>query len=275
MDSKAASSGEGGVVEREEAGGTLVLTLGYDGAGLAGFQRQAGLATVQGRLEEALAVALRREVSLECAGRTDAGVHALGQVVSLPASGDDPDPTSLVRSLNALLGPGIVVSGACRAVAGFSARHDAEAREYRYRLVPGPVPPLFLAGRAWWVKGGLDLGAMREGARHLLGEHDFRSFCVAESAAGKRTVREIETLDVGPAQEMGEHCVVVRVVGRSFLHSMVRIIVGTLVEVGRGRRPAAWVGEALAASERAAAGPTAPPHGLVLWHVRYPEEPWL
>jgi tRNA pseudouridine38-40 synthase len=140
--------------------------------------------------------------------------------------------------------------------------------------VTGSVPPLFLAGRSWWVKGGLDLDAMRAGAAHLLGEHDFRSFCVTASAEGRRTVRDIHRLDIDTAVEMGEECVVVRVEGRSFLHSMVRIVVGTLVEVGRGRRAPAWVAEALEARSRAAAGPTAPPEGLVLWRVEYPDDAW-
>ena len=251
------------------------LTVSYDGAAFHGFARQDGPVTVQGSLEEGLRVALHREVATTGAGRTDAGVHALGQVVSFERGADDPDPASLLRSLNALCRPSIVVTGARTASPGFDARHSAVAREYRYRLVTGPVPPLFLARTAWWLKGSLDLGAMREGAAALVGEHDFRSFCVAESAQGKRTVRDIEVLEIVPGVELGEHCLTVRVVGRSFLHSMVRIVVGTLVEVGRGRRPAAWVGEALEACSRASAGPTAPPHGLTLVHVSYPEECWL
>jgi tRNA pseudouridine38-40 synthase len=217
---------------------------------------------------------LRRDVRISCAGRTDAGVHALGQVVSFESAPGDPDDAALVRSLNALAGPHIAVVHARAAVAGFDARGSATAREYRYRIVTGSVPPLFLAGRSWWVKGGLDLDAMRAGAAHLLGEHDFRSFCVTASAEGRRTVRDIHRLDIDTAVEMGEECVVVRVEGRSFLHSMVRIVVGTLVEVGRGRRAPAWVAEALEARSRAAAGPTAPPEGLVLWRVEYPDDAW-
>jgi tRNA pseudouridine38-40 synthase len=252
-----------------------VLTVSYDGAAFHGFARQDGRETVQGELECALATALRREVVTTCAGRTDAGVHALGQVVSFAEAPDDPDHSELLRSMNALAGPHIAVTGIRRAAPGFDARHSALCREYRYRIVTGPVPPLFLAGRSWWVKGALDLGAMRDGAAHLLGEHDFRSFCVTESAEGKRTVRGIEVLEIAPALEMGEHCVIVRVVGRSFLHSMVRIVVGTLVEVGRGRKAHAWVAESLAAQDRSAAGPTAPPEGLTLWYVTYPDEVWL
>jgi len=248
------------------------MTVAYDGAAFHGFARQPGLATVQGRLESALSTVTGREVEITCAGRTDAGVHALGQVISYMADPGDPDMAALRRSVSALAGPDIVVSGVRPALPGFSARFDAVAREYRYLLVPGPTAPLALRGRSWWTKRGLDLTAMREGAAHLVGEHDFRSFCVRGSADGRSTVRGIELLDVQPAMVLGEHCVVVRIVGRSFLHSMVRIIVGSLVEVGRGRRHPDWIAEALTAEHRGAAGITAPAHGLTLWHVTYPED---
>jgi len=254
---------------------TIVLTLSYDGTGFSGFARQPGLQTVQGRVEDALRTVLRRDVETVGAGRTDTGVHALAQVMSFEANGDEPDTGTLQRSLNALIKPGIVVTEVRRAPADFSARFSATGREYRYRIVPGAVPPLFLAGRSWWVKGTLDLGAMRTAAAALLGEHDFRSFCVAASAEGKRTMRRLDLVEVVPETQMGEHSIVVRVIGNAFLHSMIRIIVGSLVEVGLGRRDPEWVAEALAAMDRSAAGPTAPPEGLVLWHVEYPEDCWL
>lgn len=253
----------------------LALTVSYNGSGFAGFARQPGLVTVQGKLEEALSIALRREVETVGAGRTDAGVHALGQVVSVQADEPDVDRSALLRSLNALVGDGIVVTGIRVASTDFSARHSAIAREYRYRIVPGPVPPLFLAPYSWWVKNALDLGAMREAAASLLGEHDFRSFCVASSAEGIRTFRRLDVVEIGPEIVLGEHSVVVRVIGNAFLHSMVRTIVGSLVEVGAGRKPAAWLAEARDACDRSAAGPTAPAKGLTLWHVTYPEECWL
>ena len=263
------------MVKPSQPAGAFALTVSYDGAPFAGFARQPGRATVQGRLETALSTVLRREVTTVGAGRTDAGVHALGQVVSFEADGSEPDSSTLLRSLNALVGDGIAVVGVRRAAPGFSARFDAEAREYRYRLAPGPVSPLFLERVAWWTRGGLDLSAMREAAASLVGEHDFRSFCVAESADGRSTTRRVELVEVAPEEHLGEHCVTVRVVGNAFLHSMVRVIVGSLVEVGAGRRDPAWLAEALAACDRSAAGPTAPAHGLTLWHVSYPEECWL
>lgn len=253
---------------------TIALSVSYNGAGFAGFARQPGQRTVQGQLEAALATALRHEVETVGAGRTDAGVHALEQVVSFEVDAVV-DRSALLRSLNSLVGEGIVVTGVREAPTGFSARHSAVAREYRYRVVPGPVPPLFLAPYAWWVKSTLNLGPMHEAAAALLGEHDFRSFCVASSAEGIRTFRRLDVVDIAPETVMGEHSLVVRVVGNAFLHSMVRAIVGSLVEVGAGRRPPAWMAEALAACDRTAAGPTAPAHGLTLWHVSYPDECWL
>jgi tRNA pseudouridine38-40 synthase len=264
----AASSGAG---EGAAAAGVTVLTVAYDGAAFHGFARQPGLETVQGRLEEALGVILHREVVTVGAGRTDAGVHALGQVASFPAAPGDPGGDALRRSLTALVAPYLAVREVRRAPLGFSARHDAVSREYRYLLVPGPVPPVALRGRAWWTKGTLDVGAMRDGAAHLLGEHDFRSFCVTSSAEGKRTVRNVALLEIAPSCELGEECVEIRIAGRSFLHSMVRIIAGSLTQVGKGRRDPAWIADALAARDRSAAGITAPPHGLTLWRVDYPE----
>lgn len=254
---------------------TVALRVSYDGAGFAGFARQPGLRTVQGELEQALATVLRQPVETVGAGRTDAGVHALGQVVSFPETGQEPALETLVRSLNALTGEDLVVQSASYAEPGFSARRSATAREYRYHLVPGPVPPLFNRATAWWVRRALDLEAMREAARFLVGEHDFAAFCVKESAATGPTARRVDLLEIMPAKEMGEHLIVVRVVGNAFLHSMVRIIVGSLVEVGLGRREPGWVEHALRSRRREEAGPTAPPHGLTLWHVTYPEECWL
>jgi tRNA pseudouridine38-40 synthase len=253
----------------------IALTVAYEGAPFAGFARQPRLDTVQGRIEAGLATALRRDVDTTGAGRTDSGVHARGQVVSFDARGDEPEPSRLRRSLDALTGEGVVVREVRLAEAGFSARFDAVSREYRYRIVGGPVPPLFLERYAWHVPGQLDVEAMRAAARLLVGEHDFRSFCVAESALGKRTVRRVELIEIAEEQHLGEACLAVRVVGNAFLHSMVRTIVGTLAEVGESRRDPDWVGAVLAAQKREVAGPTAPAHGLTLWNVTYSDDVWL
>ena len=253
---------------------TLVLRLGYRGAGFSGFARQPGLRTVQGQLERALSIVLRREVATTCAGRTDAGVHALAQVVSCDGVESDPSPFTLVRSLNALCGPDISISAVARVPEGFSARFDACAREYRYRIAAGAIPPLFIRDIAWWMRAGLDIDAMAEGAVHLLGENDFKSFCTRESSEGKSTTRFLETVSIEEAVHLGEPCIEITVIGNAFLHSMVRVIVGTLVEVGTGRRGPEWVGEVLRAQDRRAAGPTAPAQGLTLWSVTYPSDPF-
>ena len=252
----------------------FALTVAYDGSRFSGFARQPGAETVQGCIEDALMTALGEKVVTTGAGRTDAGVHALAQVVSFEWDAEL-DSHKLQRSLNALTSEGIVVTGVRLMPVGFSARHSAMAREYRYRLVPGPVPPLFLARYAWWVRSGLDLRAMRQAAQSLLGEHDFTSFCVAASAEGKPTCRRLDVVDITPETVLGEHSVVIRIVGNAFLHSMVRVIVGSLVETATGRRAPEWLSEALAARDRSAAGPTAPPQGLTLWQVTYPDECWL
>lgn len=253
----------------------IALTVAYDGMVFAGFARQPGQITVQGRLEAALSIALRRDIVTAVAGRTDAGVHSLGNVVSFEALGDDPEDGALLRSLNALVGEGIAIRQIRRARAGFSARFDAIEREYRYRIVTGPVPPLFLGHIAWWERKPLDLDAMRSASACLVGERDFRSFCVSASSLGKRTFRCVKSIEIHNEQHLGEQCTVVRIVGNAFLHSMVRVVVGSLVEVGTGRRDEAWLVGALAACERAAAGPTAPAHGLTLWRVGYRDGVWL
>lgn len=261
---------------RTDSTESWALVVSYDGASFHGFARQPGLVTVQGRIEEALATVLRREVETTGAGRTDAGVHALGQVVSFgAAAGEIAEPRRLRRSLDALTGDGMVIREVRAARPGFSARFDATAREYRYRLVDGAVAPLFIGGYAWHVAHALDVDAMRAGAAHLVGEHDFRSFCVTESAEGQRTVRRVEAIEIAEEMHLGERCLAVRVVGNAFLHSMVRVIIGTLVEVGSGRREPAWVGDVLDAQQRSAAGPTAPAHGLTLWSVSYPVDAWV
>ena len=254
---------------------SLVLTLSYNGARYSGFAKQKDdeVVTVQGELERALAILFRRPVETVCAGRTDAGVHAREQYVSCVleiAELESRTSYSIGVSMNALTPDDIVVKRVQFAPPTFSARFDAIAREYRYRIVCGPTPPLFLSEFAWWRKGELDVPAMRVAASNLVGEHDFKSFCKAASAQGKTTMRCIESIDIVEEEHLGEQCLTIRIIGNAFLHSMVRTIVGTLVQVGAGNRDAPWVADVLAARDRAAAGETAPAHGLVFWHVEYP-----
>jgi len=252
----------------------LALTVAYDGAGFAGFARQLGQMTVQGELEHALAILFKREIITVGAGRTDAGVHARNQVVSFELINDELKERSLEKlrtSLNALTSDGLVVKAIAEKPAGFSARFSAMQREYRYRIVSSSVPPVFLARYAWWVPSDqpFDVHLMRQAAQYLQGEHDFKTFCVAKSAEGQTTTRRIDQVFIFGMQHLGEDSIVIQIRGNAFLHSMVRIIVGCLVEVGLRRRPPEWVGEVLAACDRRAAAQTAPAHGLTLWDVSY------
>lgn len=258
----------------------LVIGFAYDGAGFCGFakQKEEGIRTVQECLEKALRTVFRCEVLTVCAGRTDTGVHALDQYASCDVPVrllEGKSSYSLVKSLNALTDDDISVHLVARATdPEFSARFSVEWREYRYRIVYGKVPPLFMRRFAWWEKSELDVEAMRRAARYLVGEHDFKSFCKAESAVGKNTVREIKVIELLEEEQLGERCLVVRVVGNAFLHSMIRTIVGTLVEVGCGRRAPEWVASVLDARDRTAAGKNAPACGLVFHKVTYPRDSW-
>ena len=252
---------------------SFALVVSYKGEAFCGFARQpGGLLTVQGELERALELLYRRPVQTVCAGRTDSGVHALGQVVSFDLTEEEATmrkDSSLIRSINAITHHDIGIREVRHPQEGFSARFDAKAREYRYFISTGQTPCLVMRDFAWHNTGALDLQAMRKGAAYLIGEHDFKSFCLAASAKGKPTCRNVISIDVDAVEIMGEPLVCVTVVGSSFLHSMVRTIVGTLVAVGRGLREPAWVGEVLAACSREAAGEKAPAKGLIFWDVRY------
>lgn len=258
---------------------TLVLKLGYRGADFCGFAAQPGRRTVAGEVVRSLETLLRREVDLTCAGRTDAGVHAIAQYVSVPVTADELalPVRRLMHGLSALLPDDISPAVLYHAPKGFSARFDARSRSYRYRIVAGEARPVLAWDHAWWLRSDLDVAAMGEAASALVGEHDFKSFCKATSAEGKSTHRCVMRCDVSEQVECGERVICIDVVGNAFLHSMVRAIAGTLVEVGRGHRSPAWVGEALAACDRKAAGPCAPAKGLTFVGVDYPQEllaPW-
>ena len=247
------------------------MLVSYNGADFCGFAKQPGQRTVQGSLEEALSLLFRGDVPTVCAGRTDAGVHALGQVVSFEVDKTqlrDRSLESLCRSLNALTDDDIVVRELCQRPQGFSARFDAIEREYRYFICTRSAPPIFMDAFSWHL-GALNALAMEEASRYLIGELDFKSFCMAVSAEGKPTCRHVSEISFDQEIVMGEELLCIKVVGNAFLHSMVRTIVGTLVAVGKGKREPVWVKEVLAACDRRAAGENAPAKGLVFWEVRY------
>ncbi|HEV3474257.1 MAG TPA: tRNA pseudouridine(38-40) synthase TruA [Actinomycetota bacterium] len=237
------------------------LDLAYDGTDFRGFAKQPRARTVQGTLEQALHSILGAGPRVSVAGRTDAGVHAEGQVVSFQA---ETDPSRLQRSLNSMLAPEIVVRRARRAPAGFDARHSATGREYRYRIRTAEVPDPFTARYEWHRPGRYAMAAMRKAARLLEGEHDFASFGRSrkDGASTRRHLRRLALRRNGDLLD-------VLAVADSFLHQMVRSLVGTLVAVGDGRLEPEGMPGILEARSRQAAGPVAPPDGLVLVAVRY------
>jgi tRNA pseudouridine38-40 synthase len=242
------------------------VTLAYDGTDFVGWQRQATGASVQGLLEDALYPFENQRIVMTGAGRTDAGVHALGQVAAFSLERPR-DPAVLVRALNARLPPTVRVLDGAEVPSSFHPRFDAASKSYRYRIFTGPVLGPFEYRYAWHLPGPLDIEAMSEAASLLVGRHDFASFQSAGSDV-ESTVRELFESRV-ERKSNGARYLLYHVRGDGFLRHMVRAIVGSLVEVGKGRRRASWIGEALAACDRTAAGPNAPPDGLCLTAVEY------
>jgi tRNA pseudouridine38-40 synthase len=293
---------------------TLKLTIAYDGAAYAGWQYQCDKPTVQDTLEKAIEKVTGRHVRVLASGRTDAGVHALGQVVGFRTDSHLP-PDVLLRALNANLPHDIAVLDVAEAPEGFHAIAHVVRKRYRYVIHDGPVRDVFHRQYAWHYRHGrLDVEAMQRAASSLLGTHDFRSFesSGAERKTSVRTVFELtvfrgieklpspfgrgaggegEVVVVGcvkrteeaestgafhapytlpsPLSSLPSDCIFLEIEANGFLYNMVRAIVGTLVEVGRGERPENWPGEVLHAMDRRRAGPTAPPQGLFLVRVEY------
>jgi tRNA pseudouridine38-40 synthase len=242
----------------------IALGVAYDGAPYAGWQSQPAHNTVQDALEHALAEIAGTAVRAIAAGRTDTGVHALGQVVHFDTEAVRPD-TAWVRGTNAALPDSIAVQWACRVDERFHARFAATARSYTYLLYNHAVRPAVFAGRAGWFHEPLDLDRMQAAAQSLVGEHDFSAFRSSECQA-KTPVKVIERIHVRAA---GRY-VVFDITASAFLHHMVRNIVGCLVYVGKGRHPVEWLAEVLAARDRARAAPTFAAAGLYLTGIRYP-----
>lgn len=241
---------------------TIRLDLAYDGTGFRGYARQEGVRTVQGELESALTTLLGTTPDTTVAGRTDAGVHAIGQVVSFPVDAV-PDLARLVRSLNGMLGPEIAVRSAGTVPDDFNARHSAKWRRYRYRLGTGPAPDPLTRIYTWHVGPGLDMDAMTRAAVCYLGEHDFSSFC--RSVEGKSNVRRVEQADLQVTEDVCEFWIS----ANAFCHQMVRSLVGHVYDVGRGYATVDGVPEVIAARDRSRVATVAPPHGLTLWEVGY------
>jgi len=244
------------------------LTIEYDGAPFVGWQRQDNGPSIQGAIEDAVFAFCGERVAVHGAGRTDTGVHALGQVAHFDLAEDK--PTDTVRAaVNFHLRPNPVVVTEAEIVADdFHARFSATARRYRYLILNRRAPPALDRGRVWHVPVPLDAASMADAARLLIGHHDFNSFRSTACQAAS-SVKTLDQLDVTRDGDT----IRIDIGARSFLHNQVRILVGTLQLVGRGQWSRSDVESALAARDRTRAGPTAPPQGLCLMAVRYEKAP--
>lgn len=242
----------------------IALGLSYNGAAFEGWQTQPHGRTVQDSLEKALCEIAGQEISVVCAGRTDAGVHARRQVVHFECDALRPE-SAWVKGVNHLLPPGVAVQGASQVDDTFHARFSAVSRTYRYLFycasARNPLTP-----QMTWVHYPVNLAAMLEASRLLLGEHDFSAFRAAQCQAAS-PVRTLHSIDL----IQGEGYASFQIHGNAFLHHMVRNIMGCLFEVGLGRKPASWVAQVLESKDRTQAARTYPPDGLVLWDVEYPQ----
>lgn len=244
----------------------LKMTLAYDGIDFAGFQRQPRQRTVQGTLEKTIQRITGEEVQIIGAGRTDAGVHAAGQVIHFTTQ--NPMPRDRwQRALNLSLPRDLLIRGVEEVPLSFHARHDACWRSYRYTVDTRPLPDVFTRRFRTHLSCKLDVPGMREAAKYLEGTHDFTSFSATRATVENR-IRTLYRVDV----QGDEETVVFNLIGNGFLYNMVRIIVGTLVEVGRGQRSAAEMMTILSAGDRNQAGKTFPPEGLCMMGVGY--TPW-
>jgi tRNA pseudouridine38-40 synthase len=246
------------------------VDLAYDGGGFSGWARQPGRRTVQSVVEDALGTVLRLPVGLTVAGRTDAGVHAVGQVAhgDVPAGAWAAVAPTVVRRLAGVLPADVRVTAVAPAPAGFDARFSALFRQYAYRVADAPwgADPLRRHDTLAWPRR-LDLAALRQAAAGLLGEHDFAAYCRRRD--GATTVRRLRALDWARADD---DVLVATVEADAFCHSMVRGLIGALLAVGEGRRPPGWPAALLTARERSSAVAVAPAHGLTLLHVGYPPD---
>ena len=248
------------------------MTVAYDGSGFRGFAANPGVRTVGGDLAAALERVLGHAVELTCAGRTDAGVHAWGQVVHFdtPAA---PDRADLQRSLNKMLAPAVVVRSVRPAPEGFDARRSAAGRRYRYTVLNRTLPDPFLAATTWHVDEPLDLRSMTLACDPLIGEHDWTSFCrrPPDPGGGGTPPSLVRVVRHARWADLGEGVLRFEIEASAFCHQMVRSVVGTLVAVGRGRKRAGDIASIIRARDRSQAAEPAPPHGLCLWEVTYPD----
>ena len=238
------------------------LEVAYDGSGFRGYAKQDGHRTVQAELDGAIGTVLGGRISTSVAGRTDAGVHARGQVVSFDYSGDV-EAERLQRSLNGMVGPEIAVNAIVVESDQFDARFSATWRRYRYLLDPRPTFDPLTRHIAWHVDRSIDVDAMRGVADVYLGQHDFTSFC--RTVEGRSNVRRVEESVLEETDGFLEYWIT----ANAFCHQMVRSLVGFMYDVGRGYSDGETAQQVIAARDRSAVASVAPPHGLTLWEVGY------
>jgi len=253
--------------------GKYAFKIEYDGTGFAGWQRQKDVPSVQGVVEDALGKLQADVGSITAAGRTDAGVHATGQVAHVELAGEW-EPSRLAGALNYHMKPQAVAIVDCAEVdEDFSARFSAIHRTYRFRILTRRAPLTHLRNLVWRVGHELDVEAMQEAANYLIGHHDFTTFRSTQCQSNS-PVKSLDRLDVSRIETPNGTEVEFMVGARSFLHNQVRSFVGTLERVGAGSWAPERVRDALKAADRAACGPVCPPHGLYLVHVDYPVDPF-
>lgn len=243
----------------------IAIGVEYDGGNYVGWQRQKSGTGVQQRIEEAIAVVANENVETVCAGRTDAGVHATGQVVHFDTRAKRSE-RSWILGINSNLPDDVNVTFAREVDDAFHARFSALARTYHYLILNRLVRSSLARNRAWWIYDALDESPMREAARHLLGEHDFSAF----RAAGCQASNAVRTIEQVSVSRCGDW-IGLSITANAFLQHMVRNIAGTLVAIGRGDHSPDWAAAVLESRDRREAGPAAPPHGLTFAGVDYPE----
>jgi tRNA pseudouridine38-40 synthase len=244
--------------------GRIAIEVQYNGTGYNGWQIQSGGKTVQGEIEKAAGILLKQKIRAIAAGRTDSGVHALGQVVHF----DTTSGIALQRlcfGLNGILPRDIAIKNAYRVNGDFHARYGAVERSYRYLIYNNPLRTPFMVNRAMWVNERIDLDYLKTAAAYLVGEKDFSSFCKKRERKNKNMVRRVVSIDINRDEDF----VTFDITGNAFLHNMVRIIIGTLVEMGRRKSDPGLIGEILSKRDREFSGITAPPYGLYLRKVVY------
>ena len=243
---------------------TFKLVIEYDGTAYHGWQRQKADRSIQAEIEKALAVMTRQAVALAASGRTDAGVHALGQTAHFTCD-TAIEPDAFIKGLNSLLPDDIVIKNCESVPETFHARYDARRKTYRYRILNRPVPTAVDNRYVWHIRKELNATAMQTAARHLIGEHDFKAF---EGTGSPRT-STVRTLFRADLKKEKDGYLIFEVAGNGFLRYMVRNIIGTLVEVGRGKLTPEGFKSVLESKDREQAGATAPPQGLFLVAVEY------